>query len=421
MWKGNITQVHWEPTDNCNSACPMCPRYDDKGFETKTLAHAEWTLESFVKAWPVEFIKGLNKILACGNFGDPCACREFVDIYEYLRKTNPGIGLACNTNGSLRNPDWWSRLGAVMRAEQNRGNYCTFSLDGLEDTNHLYRRNTNWKKIMENARAFIEAGGIAHWDFIVFEHNEHQVEEARELAKTMGFKNFNVKRTTRWQSYHNDQGSYKVYWKGKHLYDLKQPNEKKFKHNFEDTEYFKQSKYQSITLDSLKKMLKGFTIDQKKKRTSDLRFVNGKWEVIDLTKVNIACRSVRDAREHQPFDEIFVAANGFVAPCCFLGSEPFVDAKAQGRDENFMDLVEAQGGVEKFNIHKNNIFDILNLDIFQKWLPETWNDPEQAYLRPQKCGTCCGVEFNNLDYGELGNKKDSYFDSKDWEPRPQNK
>jgi MoaA/NifB/PqqE/SkfB family radical SAM enzyme len=237
MWNDNITQVHWEPTDKCNSACPMCPRYDSKGFEISTLANTEWTLEGFKKAWPVEFIRGLQKILACGNFGDPCACKEFVDIYEYVRAVSPRIGLSCNTNGSLRTPAWWSRLGAVMRQEQNAGNYCTFSLDGLEDTNHLYRRNTNWKKIMENAQAFINAGGIAHWDYIVFEYNEHQIDEARELARTMGFKNFNVKRTTRWANYSgpNKQGSYPVYWRGEHLYDLKQPNEDRFKHNFEES------------------------------------------------------------------------------------------------------------------------------------------------------------------------------------------
>jgi MoaA/NifB/PqqE/SkfB family radical SAM enzyme len=394
----------------------MCPRFDDQGFEINTLSNTAWTLDSFKKAWPIEFIKGIKKILACGNFGDPCTCKEFVDIYEYCREISPSMGLSCNTNGSLRNPEWWARLGAVMTTEQNSGNYCTFSLDGLEDTNHLYRRNTIWTKIMANAQAFIDAGGIAHWDYIVFEHNQHQVEQARELAKTMGFKNFNVKRTTRWQNYKDDQGFYEVFWQGKHLYDLKQPNEDKFKHNFEDATYFKQSKYQSVTLDSLKQMLKtAVNSVTRKNRNTDQRWINGKWQPIDLTELSVACRSVKNARENQPYNEIYIAANGFVAPCCFLGSEPFIDTSKRGRDENFMDLVNEQGGVEKFNMHTNNIYDILNLAIFQKHIPETWTNPDKVSLRPQKCGTCCGVEFNNLDYGELGNKQDSYFDEKDWE------
>lgn len=402
MWNGKITQVHWEPTDKCNSACPMCPRYTYEGFEIGTLENTEWTLEGFKKAWPVEFIKDLWKILACGNYGDPCACKEFVDIYEYVREINSGIGLACNTNGSLRTKDWWARLGAVMREDQNPGNYCTFSLDGLEDTNHLYRRNTNWKKIMENAQAFIDAGGIAHWDYIVFEHNEHQVEEARQLALKMGFKNFNVKRTTRWASYTDNKGSYPVYWKGQHLYDLKQPDDEKFKHNFEDANYFKQSKYQSITLDDFKNMI---GVDNQ-----DQRWANGKWNIIHLNELNIACRSVKDVRPHQPTNEIFVSAGGHVAPCCFLGSEPFIDVTVRGRDENYIKLIKAQGGLKTLNMHTSNIYDILKLDIFQKWIPDTWNEDGNRTMRPAKCGQCCGVEFNGLDFGELGQKKDSYFD-----------
>lgn len=408
MWKGKIEQVHWEPTDKCNSACPMCPRYTQDGFEISTLENKEWTLEGFQKSWTESFILDLRKILACGNYGDPCACREFVDIYEYCRQVKPNIGLACNTNGSLRNPDWWYRLGKVMTKEQNGGNYCTFSLDGLEDTNHLYRRNTSWKKITENARAFIDAGGIAHWDFIVFQHNEHQVEEARNLAKAMGFKNFNVKRTTRWRRYDDGIGKYPVLWKGKYLYDLKQPKETAFVPNFEEAEYFKKPNYQSITLDDFKNMTG--------KDNTDVRFVNNKWSQIKLNDLNIACRAVKNTRPDQPCNEIFISAGGHVAPCCFLGSEPFNDEKARSVDVNYLKMIEMNGGLDSINMHKRNIFDILNSDIFSKWIPDTWEENGNKSMRPAKCGQCCGVEYNGLDFGELGDKKSSYFDKKDWEP-----
>ena len=64
-----------------------------------------------------------------------------------------------------------------------------FSIDGLKNTNELYRRKLEWEKLMRNASAFIEAGGVAYWDMLVFKHNEHQIEEVRQLAKNMGFKN----------------------------------------------------------------------------------------------------------------------------------------------------------------------------------------------------------------------------------------
>jgi len=403
MWTGKIDQVHWEPTDKCNSGCPMCPRYTSDGFEIDTLANAEWTLEDFKAAWPEEFLKGLMKILACGNFGDPCACREFVDIYEYIREINPGISLACNTNGSLRNKDWWYRLGKVIGG--NRGDYCTFSLDGLEDTNHLYRRNTNWKKIMENAEAFISAGGIAHWDYIVFEHNEHQVDEAKELAKSMGFKNFNVKRTTRWQNYQGifkKQGVYRVFNKGKHIYNLKQPMQEKYQHNFEDTILFQDKKNQSFRTEDLHNMQGQVHFDS--------RWINGGWKKVNLNELSIACRSVAGAREYH-HNEIFIGASGHVAPCCFLGSEPFVPHDHPNVDKNYVKMIELQGGLDTVNMHKRNLFDILQLPIFQKWIPDTWdNENGNTSMRPLKCGQCCGVEFNALDYGELGDKKGGDFE-----------
>jgi hypothetical protein len=65
--------------------------------------------------------------------------------------------------------------------------YVVFSIDGLEDTNHLYRRNVHWDKVMANTSAFINAGGSAHWDMLIFKHNEHQLDDAEELARNMGF------------------------------------------------------------------------------------------------------------------------------------------------------------------------------------------------------------------------------------------
>jgi hypothetical protein len=113
---------------------------------------------------------------------------------------------------------------------------------------------------------------------------------------------------------------------------------------------------------------------------------------------------------HQPHNEIFVSAGGHVAPCCFLGSEPMIDTKVKDRDENYISMINAQGGLHRLNMHINDIYDILQLDIFQKWIPDTWdNENGNTSMRPAKCGQCCGVEFNGLDFGELGNKKDSYI------------
>ena len=90
--------------------------------------------------------------------------------------------------------------------------YCVFSIDGLEDTNHLYRRNVKWEKVIENARSFITAGGKAHWDMLVFEHNKHQVDEAKSYANKLGFVWFRSKcapeeKYSRWGAHTQKDGS----------------------------------------------------------------------------------------------------------------------------------------------------------------------------------------------------------------------
>ena len=126
----------------------------------------------------------------CGDYGDPAAGKYTLDIYNFFRDTNNDVVLGMNTNGGLRNTDWWTSLGKLLCKQQD---YVIFSIDGLEDTNHIYRVNVNFNHVVKNAEAFISAGGNAHWDMLIFEHNQHQVEEARTLAKSLGFKWFRTK------------------------------------------------------------------------------------------------------------------------------------------------------------------------------------------------------------------------------------
>jgi hypothetical protein len=51
--------------------------------------------------------------------------------------------------------------------------------------------------VIRNAQAFIDAGGRAQWNFIVFEHNQHQIELARRLSDDLGFENILFRSTGR--------------------------------------------------------------------------------------------------------------------------------------------------------------------------------------------------------------------------------
>jgi hypothetical protein len=95
-----------------------------------------------------------------------------------------------NTNGALQNQIWWKTLGNLFHGIQD---YVVFSIDGLEDTNHLYRRGVVWHKLRQNLQAYIDTGASAHWDMLVYRHNEHQVDACEQLARELGFTWFRAK------------------------------------------------------------------------------------------------------------------------------------------------------------------------------------------------------------------------------------
>jgi len=191
----NVREIHIEPTSLCNAGCPQCPRnINGKGL------NPHLTLKSLNLGWfksnlsPVD-IKKLDKVLFCGLVGDPAACPDFLKIVEYIKVHNPEIIIGINSNGGIKNPLWWKNLGFLLDGELD---YCVFSIDGLADTNHLYRRNVKWQKVLDNVKSFISTGASAHWDMLVFDHNKHQITEASDLARQLGFTWFRTKETDRW-------------------------------------------------------------------------------------------------------------------------------------------------------------------------------------------------------------------------------
>ena len=189
----DIRQVHLEPTQKCQARCPMCDRNVNGGKDNKYLTNADLSLMDCKIMMPEEFVRQLDNLYMCGNHGDPMMAPEALEICQWLKEVNPKIRIAMNTNGGARTPDWWARLAKTI-------DHVTFSVDGLEDTNHLYRQGVSWDKVEENMAAFCDAGGIAKWEFLVFKHNEHQIDEARLWSDTLGVTTFSVKKSGRYIS-----------------------------------------------------------------------------------------------------------------------------------------------------------------------------------------------------------------------------
>jgi hypothetical protein len=172
----------------CQAACPLCARELDSNFDKSAKHHLR--IEHVQQHFSDRVLAGLDKMFMCGNYGDPAAGYYTMDIYNYFRRVNPEITLGMNTNGAIQSTFFWHALGKLFSKPND---YCVFSIDGLEDSNHVYRKNVNWDKLTSNAQAFIAAGGSAHWDMLVYRHNQHQVDACEQMARDMGFKWFRAK------------------------------------------------------------------------------------------------------------------------------------------------------------------------------------------------------------------------------------
>ena len=409
LWDySQINGMHLELTNRCNAACPQCPRYVGDGDELNPkLVETGVTYDQFTKWFDVPFVKQLLKVYACGNYGDPIANKDTLPIYKYLRENgNEWLMLAMHTNGSARTPEWFYELGLLMNS-QKRNDYCVFSVDGLEDTNHLYRRNTNWDQIMENIKAYREAGGIAQWDFIVYRHNEHQVETARKLAKDLGFVAFNVKKTTRWRYYENGYGYSNVRNRDGSTYRLEQP----FNEDFHDSTVIKIKEIKGITPNYItnEQFARMHSKDSVMYKVHDPKT---KQDIeIDHRTIDVSCRAVAEKRGGNGWnDEIFLSAEGEVYPCCFLGGEPnrfdglSPDNNYRSKD-SFMQMLGIIGGREAISLHNKSLREIIEGDLYQRLLPESLNTGHN--MRSKQCSSCCGTGWNKLDNGELGNREDA--------------
>lgn len=187
-----LEQIHIEITNNCQASCPMCGRNHHGGMSNPKIKINEWTIDDFISIINKEVLEQIKQIYFCGNFGDPLLNDDLLKMCQYI-KNNSNVGIRIHTNGSIRNNEWWNKLYECLPKDHA----VIFALDGLEDTHSRYRIGTNFQKILNNARHFINCGGKAEWAYLVFQHNQHQVEQARIQASEIGFNKFTVKHSAR--------------------------------------------------------------------------------------------------------------------------------------------------------------------------------------------------------------------------------
>lgn len=293
--------------------------------------------------------------------GDPLTTPDLIPIIKYFKECNQNTVIKIHTNGSLRSREMWTTLAYALGDNDT----VVFSIDGLEDTNHIYRRGTNWQKIMNNSKAFISAGGNAIWEFLKFKHNEHQIDEAKNRASARGFTEFVVKSPVGFIN-----GRMIVMGKDGQLENILYPS------GFVSAsgEIAVQKKENVIRY-------KETVFDVASKSLEDLEQLG-----IDQT-VQIDCIAKRDK-------EIYIDAHGGIHPCCFLGQVS--DSSSGPITAQYWHWINNNVGFDNINAIDISIYDILDSEYFSL-IEQTWDKYTFANGKLARCVTSCPKNFVMAD------------------------
>jgi len=328
----DIRHVHLELSTFCNARCPLCSR-NFRGYPFNDgYPEVNMTLSQAKMIFAESFLMQLKTMTLSGNLGDSLMNPHTVDILDYFKKLNNDLKISIDTNGSGRNKKYWQDLARLDIT-------IKFALDGLADTHHLYRQDTDFNKILANAKTFIDAGGSAIWKMVPFKHNQHQIKECEKLAYSLGFKYFIINDESRNSGPVYDKQGNLVHVMGDYTGIVE------FKQNFK-------SKQTDLVL--IEDIAKDKT---PKKQTT--------------------CQAKKDRA-------IYVAANGEISPCCWLGFYP----KTYGHGE-YHQAVNAQ--ISDI-VYKNNALSY-PLEECLQWfsqIEKSWNISDYRDGRLIACDDNCG-------------------------------
>lgn len=325
----DIHELQIEPTNYCNSFCGACARNINGGPLDPIVKLNHMSQDTWNKIITIENLKHIRSINFNGAFGDCCMHPYLLEFIQKLYQIKPHVNVRVMTNGGMQNTVFWSQLAAVLKKFPS---HCvSFALDGLENTLHVYRRNVSYTKVIQNAKAFINAGGYAEWRMILFDHNMHQVGQSCYLAEKFNFSRFYI---------------HASYFQKKQVVSYKQfPQQTITAPNKKIVGFF-QSHYNTEFKKSTEPLLES-NFDTK------CPWYNERWIQID----NV----------------------GNVWPCCFTLEENLKPGAWN------LDLLSTKFGKYFNHIGKKSLQNIIENDFYQKYVPQMWNvDTLCANCSPSK-------------------------------------
>jgi MoaA/NifB/PqqE/SkfB family radical SAM enzyme len=359
-----------ELSNRCNAACPMCARNIHGWSINPRLKLDELTLDD-IKNIDKKYLKQLDTINISGDYGDPLTNSNVVNIIEYFLK-HTTARMIIHTNGGVRSSTVWEQLGKLSAAREHFE--IRFAIDGLADTNHIYRIGVHWQMLMENVKTFISNGGNATWIFLVFFHNQHQIDEASRLAKDLGFNSFRTVVSDRFRA-----DNFPVYNKAGELaynifpsvVDINEYSQ--FNHRKESSLNVKK-KQNNKGYEYLRRIAKPFVNLTSKALVNMLNK-----EDKHSPQPSLNCYALADKR-------LYIDANGYVFPCNNLG---YIHSWANKADHFTEQIVNELNKHTQTNIKTDKLSNIINGSWF-KYIYETWQATTINDGRFIMCSYTCG-------------------------------
>ena len=332
----SVDEIDIEHSSICNAACPQCTREFTPG-DYSWFPQTWLPNEFYENRIPQEVYNNLKNIYFSGMVGDPCTAPNFLEVCRIIRRKAPQVYITVSTNGGMKSSKFWTELAGIFG---DKGT-VKFAIDGLEDTNHIYRVNVKWDKVIANVTAYRKAGGRADWQYIVFKHNEHQVEEAEALAKSLGFEHFIFKRSNKFLV----DDLFELTNQGGNGVKIEYPTQEQYVH----------------------------PLIFQRDRVSRIK------EALTITEGSpIAC-------EAQQKKTCYVSAEGFFFPCVYTATSVHL-YKFKPLPDKFMELWN-EHGKDKVNLLKTDWNDVITSE-FLTQLSEGWNKTYKDG-RVAACGLFC--------------------------------
>lgn len=214
--------VSIEPSSVCNLACPECAI----GTHQTLRKERGISLELYKKI--IDEVKDYVFDVQLFFQGEPLINKNIDEMVKIARQSR--VATIISTNGMLLNADLSERL---IKAGLDR---LIVSIDGTtQEVYEKYRKGGNLDQVLVNVKTLVELKKrlksrfpIIECQMVVFKHNQHQVNEFKQLSKTIGADLSTIK-TAQIHDYENkpemipDNEKYSRYVKRGGRWQLKKP------------------------------------------------------------------------------------------------------------------------------------------------------------------------------------------------------